>query len=79
MDLMQNIGFWAGGLAVVIGVICFISTAFERSPGWGWAVVLSGGILWPVHLMRAWNEAFLWLVCMLAGFYLLYLCGVFGF
>jgi hypothetical protein len=62
------------GLALfIIGAILLIAVAFEKSTGWGVAMLLFGGVLWPIFVLFNWSKTSYWFFFALAGFLICYI------
>jgi hypothetical protein len=62
------------GLALfIIGAVLIIAVAFEKSTGWGVAMLLFGGLLWPVFVLFNWNKTSFWFFFALTGFLVCYI------
>jgi len=67
---MNAITGWPDYIGVVIfciGALCIIAQAFSKSTGWGIAMLLLGGILWPVFVLLNWKETSYWFYFCLTG------------
>ena len=63
---------YAGAVIFVIGALCIIATAFQKSTGWGVAMVLFGVFLWPFFVLMNWKTTSYWFFFTLAGFLIIY-------
>ena len=62
------------GIAIFcIGALCIIAHAFSVSTGWGIAMLLLGGILWPFFVLLHWKETSYWFFFCLAGVLIVYI------
>jgi len=64
---------YVGAVIFVIGALLIITTAFQKSTGWGVAMVLFGVILWPIFVLLNWKETSYWFFFTLAGFLIVYI------
>ena len=56
------------GVAVFcIGAFCLLAQAFAKSTGWGVAMLLAGGLLWPVFVFKYWKDTSFWFFVALTG------------
>jgi uncharacterized membrane protein len=56
-----------------IGGLAILAQAFGRSTGWGIAMLLLGGILWPVFVLINWKESSYWFFFCLTGVLIVYI------
>jgi hypothetical protein len=73
---MGEISGWLDYVGIVvfcIGALCIIAAAFAKSTGWGIAMLLLGGILWPVFVLLNWKETSYWFFFCLAGVLIVYI------
>ena len=73
---MGEISGWLDYVGIVIfciGALCIIAAAFSKSTGWGIAMLLLGGILWPVFVLLNWKETSYWFFFCLAGVLIVYI------
>lgn len=62
------------GLAIFcIGGLCIIAAAFAKSTGWGIAMLLLGGVLWPVFVLMNWKDTSYWFFFTLTGVLIMYI------
>ena len=62
------------GIALyIIGVLCIITVAFEKSTGTGVAMLLFGAFIWPIFVMFNWNKTSFWFFVALAGSLIVYI------
>ena len=64
---------YVGAVVFVIGALCLIATAFQKSTGLGVAMLLFGWILWPFFVLMNWKETSYWFFFTLAGFLIIYI------
>lgn len=68
MDSGHSLLHYAGIVVFGIGAFCILVQAFEKGRGWGWAMFILGAVLWPVHVIKYWEDASFWFFVALAGF-----------
>jgi hypothetical protein len=62
------------GLAIFcFGALMIITVAFQKSAGWGIAMLLLGGILWPVFVLLNWKATSYWFFFALTGSLIMYI------
>ena len=64
---------YVGAVIFCIGALCIIATAFQKSTGWGVAMVLFGVILWPIFVLMNWKATSYWFFFTLIGFLIVYI------
>ena len=64
---------YVGASLVAVGALFILIQAFEKSTGWGMAMLIFGGLLWPVHVIRYWKDASFWFFVALTGFLIAYI------
>jgi len=64
---------YVGAVIFVIGALCLIATAFQKSTGWGCAMLLFGVFLWPIFVLLNWKQTSYWFFFTLAGFLIVYI------
>jgi hypothetical protein len=56
------------GIAIFcIGALFILVQAFEKGTGWGIAMLIAGGLLWPVFVLKYWKDTSFWFFVSLAG------------
>lgn len=73
--LAELITSWVDYLGIalyVIGVLCIITVAFEKSTGTGCAMLLLGAFIWPIFVMFNWQKTSFWFFVALTGSLLVY-------
>lgn len=64
---------YVGIVIFIIGALCIVAVAFEKSTGWGVAMLLFGGILWPIFVLFNWSKTSYWFFFALTGFLIVYI------
>jgi hypothetical protein len=64
---------YVGAVIFVIGALCIIATAFQKSTAWGVWMVLFGVIIWPVFVLLNWKQTSYWFFFTLVGFLIVYI------
>ena len=64
---------YIGAVIFVIGALMLIASAFQKSTGWGCAMVLFGWLLWPIFVLKNWKETSYWFFFALVGFLIVYI------
>lgn len=56
------------GIAIFcVGAFFILAQAFAISTGWGVAMLILGGLLWPVFVLKYWKDTSYWFFVCLAG------------
>ena len=61
--MISNLGL----VVLLIGSFFILVIAFQKSAGWGIALLLLGPILWPFFVFPNWNETKFWFFVALSG------------
>ena len=63
----------------IVGLVIFIISAFfilvlafQKSTTWGFAMLILGSLLWPIFILKNWNETKFWFFIALFGTLLQY-------
>jgi hypothetical protein len=64
---------YVGAAIFVVGALCLIATAFQKSTGWGIAMLLFGVFVWPFFVLLNWKAASYWFFFTLVGFLIIYI------
>jgi hypothetical protein len=62
----------AGAIIASIGCLFILVSAFQKSTGWGVAMLLLGPVLWPFFVFGNWRDCSYWFFFALVGFVLMY-------
>jgi hypothetical protein len=73
MHWLTSIPDMVGAVIFCIGALAIIVTAFQKSTGWGIAMLLFGGVLWPFFVLLNWKETSYWFFFCLAGSLIVYI------
>jgi hypothetical protein len=76
LSVLHLVTSWIDYVGIVIfaiGALFLIASAFEKSTGWGVAMLLFGAILWPIFVLIHWSKASYWFFFALAGFLIVYI------
>lgn len=73
MDMSLSIIQIIGIFVFIIGAFFILVTAFEKGIGWGFVMLLFGGIAWPLFILLHWKETSYWFYWTLTGTLLLYI------
>jgi hypothetical protein len=63
---------YVGATIFVIGALCLIATAFQKSTGWGVSMLFFGVFLWPFFVLLNWKTTSYWFFFSLVGFLIIY-------
>jgi len=64
---------YVGLVIFCIGALMIITVAFQKSTGWGIAMVLLGGLLWPIFVLMNWKTTSYWFFFALTGSLIMYI------
>jgi hypothetical protein len=73
MELISSGIDYVGVAIFCIGAFFLLVMAFEKSTAWGIAMLILGGILWPVFVIMYWKDTSFWFFWALVGVLITYI------
>jgi hypothetical protein len=73
MHLISSGMDYVGTFIFCVGVFFLLVQAFEKSTGWGVGMLLFGGILWPIFVIKYWEDTSFWFFVALTGALIVYI------
>jgi hypothetical protein len=73
MNSISSVIHYAGIFVLCVGLFFLLVLAFEKSKGWGFGMLLFGGVLWPVFVIKYWEDTSFWFFVALTGGLAVYL------
>jgi hypothetical protein len=74
--ISASVTAWPDYVGVAIfcfGALMLVTVAFQKSTGWGVAMLLFGWLLWPIFVLLNWKQTNYWFFFCLTGWLIVYI------